>query len=200
MKFTINELSYDADVSLRTMFRRVAELKKNGKFKKQSKGKFLEEEEALEIARLLNFTIKKLQMKTKLTALIFVSVLFFSCSKDGQQGPAGPQGTAGTNGISNIHTSLITTVNSDWTYNSASGIWYTDYSNSYITSSVINNGTVQVYKASSSGTAWFAMPFTESGIADKYIIYTGALELQIQNNSSSSNPGGVTFKIVVIPG
>lgn len=59
MKFTIKEIANFANVSIRTMYRRLNELKEDGKFKKQSKGLFLSEDEAQQIADILGFKIKK---------------------------------------------------------------------------------------------------------------------------------------------
>lgn len=61
MLFSVQELSKYYGASKRTMERRIAELRENSIFNKQSPGKFFNEEEARKIADLLKFTIKEIQ-------------------------------------------------------------------------------------------------------------------------------------------
>ena len=61
MLFSVEDLANQYGASKRTMERRIAELKENCKFRKESSGKFFDEKEALKLSKLLNFTIKNLQ-------------------------------------------------------------------------------------------------------------------------------------------
>ncbi len=70
MRFTIKQLAYDYGYSIRTLHRRLAELRKNNTFVKTSKGKLFNQTEAQEIANLLGFTIKKLKNENTKTSYV----------------------------------------------------------------------------------------------------------------------------------
>lgn len=59
-QFTIKQIAASYGYSETTTYRRLKELKKSKLFKKKSKGKFLNEKEALLIAKLLDFKIDNL--------------------------------------------------------------------------------------------------------------------------------------------
>jgi DeoR/GlpR family transcriptional regulator of sugar metabolism len=55
--YLLKELSSFANVSTKTLSRRIKELKESGKFTKKSKGRFYNDSECLKLSRLLSFRI-----------------------------------------------------------------------------------------------------------------------------------------------
>lgn len=55
--FTLKELAKHCGISCRTMHRRLAELKQEKKFKKESRGYFYSLDEAKQLAQLLKFKL-----------------------------------------------------------------------------------------------------------------------------------------------
>ncbi len=137
---------------------------------------------------------------------ILATVFMFSCTKEGKvgpQGPAGINGTNGTDGNANVHS---------YTYNGASANWalsapnyYCDLTVPEITQSIIDNGAVLVYLSNGSG-GWLALPFVQwyNGYGHQYnaVISVGAIRIWVSDSdlTQASNPGTVSFKVVVMDG
>ncbi len=147
----------------------------------------------------------------KTTKLISMAALgavlaMTACSKDGApgaQGPQGPRGYAGVNGTNGydgnanvIGTNSLTTASSLWT---ASGTgWMYDLTATDITQAVVDKGIVQVFIQY--GTEWWSLPDL-NGINETLFGYSvGHVKLLNKNSdgSQATNPGGQTFRVVII--
>src|SRR5665213_2304822 len=99
---------------------------------------------------------------SKLILITAIAVLFNSCAKDGATGPQGPQGAAGTNGTNgSANVSASTFTITSWAYNGSTYYqYYADLSVPAITSTVMSDGTVQVFQGDGTGNVWVSMPYT----------------------------------------
>lgn len=148
-------------------------------------------------------------------AITFISALLFTClfalsCKKGETGPAGADGKDGTNGtngkdgkngVSNISTSNINTNNNSWIFDSSDNSYYANLYSSAITQTVVDAGTVQVFLGNGSGTAWSALPFSIGIVQYNFSYALGKVQILVtlSNGNVPSNPGGVQFKLVIIP-
>ncbi len=142
---------------------------------------------------------KTFNKKAVLTGVVLIIGIVLSSCKKGDTGPVGPAGANGTNGVSNITTYVGTTTNASWTL---SGTEYDAIFNvSGITSSVVSNGSVMVFLGNTAQTTWSALPFSYQSVEFNYFYSLGQVTISVTLNSGSapSNPGGIPFKIVVIP-
>lgn len=130
----------------------------------------------------------------------------------GEQGPAGPQGEPGTDGVANIQVVTFSFDMSNFTYDGAVAFYYHDIPG--ITSAVVDNGLVLVYKQSVGGEAWFALPatipydFEHDMAVDEVVTHTyaygeGWVYLAYETSFSSiltfpSDNSG-QYKVVIIP-
>lgn len=129
--------------------------------------------------------------------LVFASALFFtSCEKEG---PAGPVGPAGKDGTANIMTDTYTTTNSDWSYDAQLNGYEAYISAPPITQDVAENGTIQMFIEEQG--SYMALPLIISNIQFNYGYEVGEVGILVTlaDGSVPSNPGGMTFKLVVIP-
>jgi hypothetical protein len=139
------------------------------------------------------------------TLLGLISILSFCKKGDtgpkGDPGPQGPAGAAGTNGTASIKTVTFTTNSSQWIADNSSKVYYYNYTSSEITSSVLSSGVVIAYLGDGSGSLWIAMPLTAQGVEITYGIKPSTVEIDVSLSSGlmPNNPGGLQFKIVIIP-
>ena len=137
----------------------------------------------------------------KRNILLLFSSLFFvlsSCKK----GDTGPQGEPGKNGSSNIQSYSQTAVNNSWTYNSSENSYDVTFSVPAITNAVVNGGTIQVFLGiGTTTTQWAAMPFAYGNSQYNYDYQLGKVNIYVTlgNGNTPDNPGGLQFKVVVIP-
>jgi len=134
-------------------------------------------------------------------------ILFSACKKPepgppGKDGRDGRDGKDGKDGGINIITRTHNTINGNWFYN--------DIENSYdvvlvipeITAAVVNEGTIQVFFDLGGTTPnWAAMPFAYGDLQYNYDYLIGIVNIYVTlgSNAVPENPGGVRFKIVIIP-
>ena len=123
---------------------------------------------------------------------------FTSCKKGdtGPAGPAGTNGTNGTNGAANIVNYTVTVNSTDWTLNST--YWYSLYN---VSGGIKNNSAVMVYLVGSTGTH-VQLPITISDIETYFRFTSTQIEFDVRSASGTtavSNPGALSFRIVVIP-
>jgi hypothetical protein len=129
--------------------------------------------------------------------ILFISVIVLShaCKKP-EPGPPGKDGVA------NIKTRTQTTANNNWIYN--------EFENSYdvvltipeITAAVVNEGTIQVFfDIGTNAPNWAAMPFAYGDLQYNYDYLIGIVNVYVTlgSNNVPENPGGVRFKVVIIP-
>ncbi len=117
-----------------------------------------------------------------------------SCVK-GDRGPAGQDGNANVIGVDRQFTV------SNWTtgtFTSGSPYYYATFSDPDITSDIVNNGVVEVYKQYSSG--WTNLPDVSGITSTVFDFYVGGFTIYIQNSDGTlpSNPGSITFRDVII--
>lgn len=147
----------------------------------------------------------KKQIKKTVGALfsfiLTATLIFTACKKEtgpkGDTGATGPQGPAGN---ANVQSFTITTTNGSWTFDAADFSWYSDISASQITSNVMEKGTVQAF-IKGTDNSWIAMPFTSS-LGDAFIYSVNLNKVRVYYHDATTtpgNPGGQTFKVVIIP-
>lgn len=127
----------------------------------------------------------------KFTVCLLAITLFAGCT--GKQGPQGPAGTNGANGTANISSWTFTT----GSFGGSSGNWYYVQGVSAITD--MNTNLVEMYAYSNTYTEWLALPLANlyaNGDLLTFGEYTGGVDLHYYG---TSNPGAITFKVVVIP-
>jgi len=129
--------------------------------------------------------------------LISIILSITSCSgDDGEQGPAGP---AGRDGTANITSETFTTSNSDWDFDSQFNTYEARFSVPSITQDVTEKGTVQMFIEEQGD--FVGLPFVFNIIQWNYGFEIGSATVLVSlaDGSVPNNPGGVTFKVVVIP-
>jgi len=141
---------------------------------------------------------KSIRLNFTALALCMLMLSFNSCKK----GDTGPQGAAGINGSSNVRSYTQTAVNSSWTYNSSENSYDVTFAVPAITDAVVNGGTIQVFLGiGTTTTQWAAMPFAYGNSQYNYDYQLGKVNIYVTlaNGNTPDNPGGLQFKIVVIP-
>jgi hypothetical protein len=145
---------------------------------------------------------------TALLVMLFAAL--GSCVKGdkGATGPAGTNGTNGTNGApgnANVGHGTITLTSGNWTYNSANWEYYSIVTDNGITQSVVDNGSVAVFKQD--GSSWVALPFTYYYSATgsyqySYEYYLGNVKIfmQLSSNTTFTSIADATFKVIDIDG
>jgi len=131
-------------------------------------------------------------MKKLILTLMAGSMLILgSCTKEGPQGPQGPTGNANVIGENAFNVT-------DWTL-SSDNVWYATFSDGNITSDVVDNGAVEIYKEYSNG--WTNLPDINGITSTVYNFLDGGFTISILNSDGSlpAAPGTVTFRVVVIP-
>ncbi|WP_317899182.1 hypothetical protein [Aurantibacillus circumpalustris] len=129
------------------------------------------------------------------TALCLCLLNFTSCKK----GETGPQGKDGS---SNVQSYTQTAVNSSWTYNNSENSYDVTFTVPAITEAVVNGGTIQVFLGiGTTTTQWAAMPFAYGNTQYNYDYQLGKVNIYVTlgNGNTPDNPGGLQFKVVVIP-
>ncbi len=146
---------------------------------------------------------KSFKTKSALTSNIFASLIIisFSLISSCKKGDTGPAGTNGTNGSANVQSITVTTNNLSWSLDATDNSFNSTVTVSAITSSVVSNGTVQVFIGDGTSTEWGALPFSYGKIQYNYSYKVGQVILSVTMNDGTvpTNPGGQQYKIVVIP-
>lgn len=143
-------------------------------------------------------------MKTILTSLALLLILFSSCTKEGPQGPVGPQGNA------NVNSETFTVTPTQWQLSDTlvgfpSHILFVDFAIAGITQNVLDNGAVIIY-SKYNNTDLIPLPFSyQSTTTQVYYtddIYVGGAEIQVQlgNFNTPNISSDQVFKIVVVNG
>lgn len=147
-------------------------------------------------------------MKQTLSLLVLSFALaFVSCKKDpvpgpeGPAGPAGPQGPTGSEGSANVSSVTFTT-----TFNLNSPQWDVQLLAPEITWEIYTFGVILVYKKTTAGNGWLALPYTFP-VTNTYsrtygsVIKVGQLDLRVVDSDlvDPPNPGTWTVKLVTIP-
>jgi len=136
----------------------------------------------------------------KISILILFSGLFFSCVKEGPQGPAGYDGNA------NVYSMIYSVKPSAWSVSGNSLI--ADIQTNWISNSVVDNGSVLVFMEDlTQMNRWQMLPYTwPSDGSSEYFGYwyeSGWVTLEI-NNGTNILPAfpniTYTFKVVAIDG
>lgn len=143
-------------------------------------------------------------------AILVLSVSISSCSKEGPIGPAGPQGPQGPTGTTgpagqdaSVPVSTTLYVN-NWVYSASAPSYMASISVPAITQNVLDRGIVAAYVSNGSG-GWIALPMTWYPTTTYSYTYScvhalGYLHVhRTDSDGIAVNPGGQTFKIVVIP-
>ena len=142
-------------------------------------------------------------MKTILTSLTVLVIIFSGCTKEGPQGPVGPQGNA------NVSSETFTVTPAQWFLSDtvpgqANHILYVDFAIAAITQSIIDKGAVIVYSRKTNDL--IPLPFSyQSTTTQVYYtddVYPGGAEVQVQlgNFNTPTISSNEDFKIVVING
>lgn len=156
-------------------------------------------------------------MKNLINLLCLLTVLFYSCAKEGEtgpQGPAGQNGTNGTNGNANVHSYFSDNpASSQWIYSSIYNQYMYDFSVPQITDEIIRNGTVNVFFGQKNITTGDSVltPLPNIGYNGTYIQYwtcrimPGRVTVYYGwNGTTTVNPGSyygyAFFKFAVIEG
>lgn len=151
-----------------------------------------------------------------ISAAILLVILFITgCAKDPIQGPPGPIGQTGVNGTNGVNgidgtngvngtdgnanvigSNTVTIYSSDWS--NSSGVYSANITLGAITQSIIDKGTVLVYRKY--GSEWVLLPITKGVNLTAYSFGLGYISLVNYNTdfSSNNNPGAVTFRVVII--
>lgn len=138
--------------------------------------------------------------------LLAAGVLIFSgCTKTGPPGPTGPQGPQGATGPQGP-AGNATLIGSDpftvssWTYTGS--MYKAIFSSADITPDVVDRGIVSVFKSygTSSTPEWSPLPDVNGNVSTVFNFYDNGFTIYVQNTDGStpSNPGTVTFRMVVI--
>ena len=142
-------------------------------------------------------------MKKIAFMLLAAGVLIFSgCTKTGPPGPQGvqgPQGPQGPQGNANVIGSEPFTV-SAWSKNG--NMYFADFSSADITADIVDYGIVSVFKsyATTAGPEWSPLPDINGNVSTVFNFYDNGFSIYVQNTdgSTTSHPGSVTFRMVVI--
>ena len=143
----------------------------------------------------MKISIMKGRLLVVATAILSLTLL--ACSaEDGEDGPVGPQGPAGN---ANVEAYTYTTNNSDWISSSQGAMWTATLTATGITQEVFDAGTAQMFIQDSDG--WNAMPFSFANIEYNfaYDLQTTKIFVTSGSGGAVSNPGGQSFKLVIIP-
>lgn len=113
----------------------------------------------------------------------------------------GPQGPAGSNGSSNVQSVNVTATNNNWVYNTTENSYDVNFSVPAVTQSVLDGGTIQVFVGDGTSSQWYAIPSAYHNYQYNFDFQLGRVNIYVTlgNNAQPTNPGGVQFKIVVIP-
>jgi len=128
--------------------------------------------------------------------------IFTGCTKTGPRGATGATGATGPQGPqgnANVIPSAPFTVSS-W---SASGATYTaSFTSNDITSDIVDNGMVMVYKSygTSGAPRWSPLPDVDGNVSTVFDFYDGGFQIYVQTSDGSMPPfpGSVTFRMVVV--
>lgn len=134
--------------------------------------------------------------KISMSIVIASALMFTSCEKEGPEGPAGP---AGKDGTANIMTDTYTTTNSDWSFDAQYNTYDAVISAPSITQDIAANGTIQMFIEEQG--SYIALPFIFNNAQFNYGYEVGEVSIlaSLADGSVPNNPGGMTFKLVVIP-
>ncbi|MFI5196254.1 MAG: hypothetical protein ACHQD8_04125 [Chitinophagales bacterium] len=144
-------------------------------------------------------------MKKILLILLAGSLLTFnSCTKTGPQGPMGATGATGATGSqgpqgnANVLGSAPFTPN-PWTYSSTNHLYYVDYTDQDITTSVVDKGIVEIFKSYGTND-WTNLPDISGITSTVFDFYDGGFSIYVQNSDGSTpaSPSGTMFRVVVI--
>ena len=135
--------------------------------------------------------------KLKLAFAIILGLTFTACS--GDDGEQGPQGPAGKDGTANLSSETFTTTNSDWEFDAQSNSYEATINVPSITQDVIDRGTVQIFGVD--GGTLTALPAASGVLQINFEVEIARVTIFISRIDGVliNNPGGVTFKLVVIP-
>ncbi len=133
--------------------------------------------------------------------IALTSILAFTSCKKGDTGPAGPAGANGTNGVANIQTSTVTTNNGTWAFDATDNSYNGTLTYAAITQAVIDRGTVQVFVGDGTGKEWGGLPLAYGNVQFNFSYKLGEviISITLANGGIPNNPGGMQFKVVVIP-
>ena len=135
-----------------------------------------------------------------LTMMAGSLLMLSSCTKSqGPQGYSGPQGQAGLNGNANVIGENPVTVNAG-TWSFGSNVYSATFTDANITSSVVANGLVEVYKQYPDGS-WTNLPDINGRVSTVYNFYTNGFVISVltTDGTVTPNPLTVTFRVVVVP-
>lgn len=147
--------------------------------------------------------MKTIKLFAAITCIVAVCCLLLPSCRKGDTGPAGASGADGKDGVANIQTTTVTTTNISWgALDLKDNSYNANLSVSAITQAVVERGTVQVFiSGDATGTKWMALPFSQGLVQYNYSYKSGFATINVaqSNGGTPNNPGGQTFKIVVIP-
>ena len=138
-------------------------------------------------------------MKT-IGAVLLLSILLYSCKKDGPAGPAGatgPKGSTGATGGINYKTIYKNTI-LNWT--TVNNHWESNFMIPEITQAVFDSGYVEVaFRPLPTGSVWTQLPYSYQG--NEYSFYYMASQLNIvysRADSTLGTPDTLYLKINVV--
>ena len=145
----------------------------------------------------IHLQIARFSQQISIGFLLVLMLLIYSCEK----GETGPAGANGANGSSNIQSFTFISIDSNWVLNVAQRSFTYTYSNSSITSDVVDNGTIQLFISDTSSNQWGALPYSISTLQFNYSYKLGEVVIThtLSNGSIPNNPNSLKFKLVVIP-
>jgi hypothetical protein len=153
--------------------------------------------------------------------MLSIGLFFSSCTKEvvgpagpqgeqGPAGPAGPTGAAGQDGNANVKAYTFTGAPSAWvsfgTYGSAGYGYGIDLAVPAITSSILNNGAVLIYRYISTTGYYVLLPysFPNSGYVETYLTAYKTGEARVERYDTdlyTTSPASTwEFKVIVIAG
>jgi len=156
-------------------------------------------------------------MKKNVFILCLMSIIIFSCEKEGPVGPPGPagkDGTDGKDGNANVTSITKSIAPSDWQASGISGedlYFYYEISISEITNDIVQKGAVMIYIKQADGS-YHALPTTYNFYSSflgyyyhttiRYSFNTGKARIEIEDSDMNTYRPEVSleFKIVIIAG
>jgi hypothetical protein len=142
----------------------------------------------------LKLIIMKIKIKA-ITAILLIAITITNCKK----GDTGPAGKDGVNGNANVVSSSVTS--SNWAF--VSPAWEMTLTYPAITQNILDKGAVLVYVQS--GSNYYQLPYTfypanTYSRSYTFVHYIGGLKVFVTDSdlTQPTNPGSLTFKVVVI--
>src|SRR5687767_4958041 len=133
-------------------------------------------------------------MKKFILLLSITAITTASCKKP----EPGAPGKDGLDGNANVKTEIIATTNGSWSL--MQGMQVAEFKLELITQSILDKGTVNVFYKTKN--EWIALPHHLYSNGHLGFTYTERriTFLYWDNSSGPPNPGGLTFKVIVIAG